>query len=265
METGEAIEVPTEAAIDGDSTSPEMRDFEAEAKAMGWTPKDDFKGDDKRWIDAETFVKRGEEMMPILKAQNKKLRQDMDDLKRQMKKAADHFSKAEERAFQKALAEIDRKHAEAVEVGDVAGARKAVVEMRELEKDFSSEVPAAAEPTDQKQIAAEFQAWVEANDWYGADDAKTRYADLQAGLMGPAEEWPQGRKAWFAEIEKKVDAKFAARPPVVNAAPGARPAGKSTSRTYADLPPDAKKLCDKWVSQGVIKDRATYVNSFQWD
>lgn len=261
MDSGEAIEVDTAAPFEGDSTSPEARDYEAEARAMGWTPKDEFKGDEKRWIDAETFVKRGEEVLPLLKAQNKKFKQELDDLKRQMKRASEYFSRAEERGYQQALADIERRHAEAVELGDKAAADKAARDMVKLEKEFDRSAP---EPTaTPEQIAAEFQAWVESNDWYATDETKTRYADLQASLMGPAENWPQGRAAWFAEIERRVSTKFAERKPPVNAAPGARVPAKN-GKTYADLPPEAKAMCDKWVKNGIIKSRDDYVKSYDW-
>jgi len=261
METGEQIDTT-------DAVEETPRDYETEARALGWTPKEDFKGDEKRWFDAETFVRRGEEVMPLLKAQNKKLREDINELKREQRRAAEFFSKAEERAYTKALQEIERKHTEAVEVGDTSAARAAVNEMRTLEKDFESNKltvePEKTEAPSQDQLRAELETWVASNDWYGVDDNKTRYADLQAQLMGPAENYAQGRKSWFDELAKRVESKFSERPVSVNARPGARVPAKG-GKTYADLPPDAKKLCDKWVANGVIKTRDDYVKSYQWD
>ena len=43
------------------------------ARLQGWIPKEDFKGDEGRWIPADEFVKRADHMMPILKSVNKKL------------------------------------------------------------------------------------------------------------------------------------------------------------------------------------------------
>jgi hypothetical protein len=34
---------------------------------MGWTAKEKFRGDPERWVDAATFVKNGEESLPILR------------------------------------------------------------------------------------------------------------------------------------------------------------------------------------------------------
>jgi len=50
---------------------------ETKAKAMGWSPKDEFRGDPDRWVDAETYVRRGEEFIPFLRANNKKLEEEL--------------------------------------------------------------------------------------------------------------------------------------------------------------------------------------------
>ena len=50
------IEVATDEA-DGETGE---RDWEADARAMGWSPKAEFKGDKTHWIDAKSFVERGE-------------------------------------------------------------------------------------------------------------------------------------------------------------------------------------------------------------
>lgn len=272
MDTGGAIDTTEATVVDGDSTSQETaRDYEAEARRHGWTPKEEFKGDGSKWVDAETFVKRADEVMPFLKKQNGALKRELDDLKRQMRKASDYFSKAEERAYQKALSDIEQRHAEAVEMGDARAAKAAVDEMRKVEKDFEDtkaalEVPAddVADKPDEATLRRELNDWMEANDWYVLDDKKRAYADLQAEKMGPAEQWPNGRKAWFDELAKRVDNRFSERPPVANNPGGNRPGAKG-GRSYADLPPEAKKLCDKWVANGLIKSRDDYVKSYQWD
>ena len=39
---------------------------EQEARTLGWVPQEDFRGDKSRWVDAETFVQRGHEIMDLL-------------------------------------------------------------------------------------------------------------------------------------------------------------------------------------------------------
>jgi hypothetical protein len=69
------VEIPGE---DGDdpNVNDQARDFDAEAREHGWRPKDEFPGDAAKWVDAETFMKRADEVMPLLKAQNARLKRD---------------------------------------------------------------------------------------------------------------------------------------------------------------------------------------------
>ena len=51
--------------------SDENTDVEARARDMGWSPRDSWRGKAEDWIDAETFVKRGTEILPILRAKSR--------------------------------------------------------------------------------------------------------------------------------------------------------------------------------------------------
>ena len=48
-------------------------DVEAQALEMGWKPQDQFKGPAEKWVDAETYVRRGEEVLPLVRNENRKL------------------------------------------------------------------------------------------------------------------------------------------------------------------------------------------------
>ena len=66
-----------EGALDvdeGQSTQDEID----RATRMGWTDKESYTGPAERWVDAKTFIERGETILPILKD---RLRKQDDDLK----------------------------------------------------------------------------------------------------------------------------------------------------------------------------------------
>lgn len=263
MET--MTEVPAEAAYEGDSTSP-ARDFDAEAKALGWRPVEEFAGDKARFVGAKEFIERGETMLPLVKAELAKSKQEIAELKKQMRKSAEHFSKAEERAYQRAVSELQARHDQAVEDGDKVAANRVVAEMRTLEKDFAAPTDPAKDDAEEARAEAgqQLAAWIQSSDWYMVDEAKTKYADVQADLMGLPHAYPGGAKEFLAELEKRVSDKFAARKPAVTNGNGQpAPAGKG-GKSYADLPPEAKRLCDKWVKSGIIKTREDYVKSYDW-
>lgn len=275
MELEQQIEGEALAGGEADSTSADTietgeeqqspRDYDAEAKRHGWTPKDGFKGDPAKWVDAETFVKRADEVMPFLKKQNDGLKREIDDLKKQFKQASKYFSKAEERAYERAMTDLQSRMDEAVESGDVAASRRVLKEMDDLKAD-APPAPGAEKP--EINLEAEgrkIRDWIEHTDWYGPDTAKTKYADeILVPMLGPAHEYEGGTEAWLAEIERRVERKFApAKPNPVNGG-GNRAAPGKGGKSFADLPPEAKKLCDKWVASGIVDSREAYVKGYDW-
>lgn len=53
-------------------------EVEQRARRMGWRPQEEFTGDEGQFVDAATFIKRGEEVLPIVNATNKRLRERVD-------------------------------------------------------------------------------------------------------------------------------------------------------------------------------------------
>ena len=54
------------------------------ARIQGWVPKEEFRGDQQKWITADEFVKRADHMMPILKSVNRKLEGQVSDLHKKL-------------------------------------------------------------------------------------------------------------------------------------------------------------------------------------
>lgn len=253
-----------ETIIENNENQP--RDFEAEARAHGWTPKEEFRGDQSKWVDAETFAKRADEVMPFLKKQNQGLKRELDDLKRQIKQASAHFSRAEERGFQRAMAELEAKHDEAVEMGNVRASKAIRQEMDDLKADVAAGSKDEADaPTTEAQRRKELDQWIETNDWYLTDQSKRAYADHVANMMGPAEQWDGGQQAWLEELGKRVDRKFAEKKPNPVNGGGNREGGKSGAKTFQNLPAEAQRVCDKWIKSGIIKSREDYVKNYDWN
>ena len=78
-------EAPHDAAEGGG----EQRDYEAEAKEMGWVPQDQYHDDPTKWVDAKDFVERGEHILPILRANNKKIKKELSEREAQLKELRD--------------------------------------------------------------------------------------------------------------------------------------------------------------------------------
>lgn len=246
-------------------------DFEAEARKMGWTPPEDFKGDPKHHLDAETFYNRAIEYMPIAKATIKKLSNRLDAAERTAKQAAEFFSKAEQRAYERALSDIRAEQEAAVESGDVEAHRKAAKKLDDLEKPSA----APSEEVSEEQRAEEFADWGKANKWYATNPVMQAYADSQASILARTKNGILDR-ADLDTVAEKVKARFSdeypddfaavtPRPKRSSVEGGGQPAPRRGSKTYNDLPPEARAMCDKWVKNGTIKSRDDYVKSYQWD
>lgn len=273
--------------IDGDLTSaeqdtdaqdapPQQDDgpsVEDRALMMGWTPKDQFKGDPEKWVDAETFVKRGEEFLPFLKANNRRLEQALEresakraSLEKAVSKAIEHVSKAEAKAYERAMRDIQARLDEAAAAGDVQGVREATDELVEL----AAEAKAEAKPA--KDAAPEpnpdFEAWREENEWYGRDKALSAAFDAlckevyEEGYTKPK----AGLKEAMSRLKDEFPHKFTKpenpnrRQPAAVEGSGStiRPRGK----TYGDLPPEAKAMCDELCRDIKGFTREKYVREF---
>lgn len=60
-----------------DQDTGDTAQVEQQARELGWQPKEEFKGAEDKWVDAKTYVDRGEHILPIVKATNKRLRDEL--------------------------------------------------------------------------------------------------------------------------------------------------------------------------------------------
>lgn len=245
-------------------------DFAAEAAKMGWKPVEDFKGDPAHHVDAETFYKRGQEMMPILKAQNKALMKRLDMAEKAAKQAAEFFSQAEQRAYQRAVADIRAEQEAAVESGDVEAHRKAAEKLDKLEKPKTND---NVEARSEEDRAEDFADWGKVNKWYADNAVMQAYADAQAAKIAKTKNGFLDREDLDA-VTEKVREKFSddfpeafgakATPRPRNPVEGvSRQTGGRPGKTAADLP-DGGAQMRRFIKAGLIKSEADYLKTYEW-
>lgn len=249
---------------------PEVPETEARAAEMGWAPKDQWKGDPDKWIDAETFIERGEKTNGILRERNDKLYGEIQELKSQLQSSVREFGeatrKAEERAYNKALKDLKQQKAQAVEEGDT----QAFTQLEQEEESLRSEY--AQTHTKPQQAASPdedpaFKAWHADNSWYNSDVRATAYANQIAPIIAQRHGGNLTR-AFYDEVAAEVKKEFPDRfrntardkPSPVE---GARQTGgrSKKGRGYSDLPPEAKSACDKFVKQKLMT-KEQYVKDY---
>lgn len=278
MATQAAEVLDTAAPADSDAAAP-ARDFEAEARQHGWTPHDDFKGDPNKWVDAETFVKRADEVMPLLKKQTQALRNENSVLKRELRNAITRVDGVERRAYERAMADIEKRMDEAASVGNTAGVQKAREEMKGLHKEATAPQVSPVSKEEAMEAMIEFR---EQNPWYDKGGLARDYADMLAQKHSDLAEGMRPSE-YFSMIAEKVQERYGDRLTVKDddADDGEKPRrrvlspveGVRSNRgkrngaalTGNDLTTEERTQADRFVRMGVLKDRDEYAKYLKRD
>lgn len=265
-------------AADADSR-PQGDETEAKARRLGWVGADEFKGDPSKHRSAEEFLKRGEEILPILKRDNEKLHSQFSKIERELqetretlKQFSEFASKGEERAYKRAKADLEAKLDNAIATADVDAARATRREIAELETDAPK--PATkVEKTDPPVLDPVVQSWIGENEWFNKSVALRSVAIEEFGDL--ERQYPGKNKAeLLAETKQKVmdrfPEKFGINTKRDNAGTVTTPNGagmppKKKGKTYDDLPPDAKAACNKFVKSIPGYTRDKYVKDYEWE
>lgn len=235
------------------------------AVLYGWSPKEDFKGDPQKWVSADVFVKRAEEILPIAKSMNRKLETDListkaelAELKKTMKAIIKTHEKISQSTFDSAMRQLKKEQAEAVSEGDLEKWQSLEERREELSKQKPEEVK-----FEEAGVAGEnpvVTQWKKDNKWYDTDPELGTYADSIATFIStrtpglPPEEFLQKVKD---EVRKRFPEKFGnlkrSNPPSVDRTElSGGDVGGGSKKTYSDLPPDAKAACNELIKQKVL-------------
>ena len=265
-----------------------------EASSLGWSPKEQWRGDPEKWIDADAFVARGHEVMPILQANNRKLQQKLDAVTGQLQQVTTQLSVSQEaiKALKEFNSEATRQQAEDTKK-DLIGSLKEAKESGDLETELAlteqlgeinSVIKAAKEdavegkpkpkPSGEDKgfvpdaaTQASFTAWATDNPWFGTDKRRTRMANVIAGELraDPANAGLLHRD-FLDKVTEEVNAELGTGRAAMDKVEGSRGGGSgrtSGGKSFADLPADAKAACAKYTKQLVGEGRA-YKTEVEW-
>ena len=261
-----------------DGSDPEQLQVEARATRMGWVKEDEWNGPPENYRDAQAFIDVGEKELPVLRERNRNLDHRLQaaessarDVKATLEEFKGHHAKVEERAYERAYRDIEGKQRAAAEEGDVSAYDALQVEKEKLEKDAPAATPAVAPVDVQKpEDEPDFIAWKADNSWYETDMDLTVFAESVAKIVARKNPELRGR-AFFdkltEEVKRSKPDKF--KNPRRQQAAAVEGAGGSTYRSsggkgYADLPPEAKMACDKFVNQKLITQKQ-YLAEYEWE
>lgn len=239
------------------------------ASARGWVPKKHFKGDPEKWIDADKFLERAENELPLVKARNKKLEKQVSDLTALVGRVVKSNKEQQDRAVQQALAELEAKKETAIKEGDVDEVRKIDKKIDKAKAEAKEDEPAP--DSGKAAIPEEFTEWVGKNKWFKESPRMRKYAEgVWDELKGDEDFSELPLEDQLKRITKEVKAqfpdKFQSKPKEPSAVEGGSGTlgGGGGKKGYADLPPEAKAICDDLIRSKVIKNRDEYLKDYRW-
>jgi len=257
-----------------------------EAESQGWVPKERFRGNESDWVDADTFVKRGREILPILRKNNENLIKDLQATKDQLKEfreAAEEFKKFQRDSYERKaqeyesqIQEIKESRAQAISDGDgqkVNALDDALDQAKENFKEAKQSVKDVVsaknlEPTPEA-IDPGLQVWLDRNTWFGQDK---RLTGMVNGIGESLRlEFPLLKGQAFLDkldevLAEEFPNKFGKKQSPssrVESGSGRQSRSGGNAQSYDNLPSEAKSACDRFVKQKLMT-REQYVADFDW-
>ncbi len=240
-------------------------DVEQEARLMGWLPEEEFKGDKSHWVDAEEYVSKGRQVMPILLANNKRLQrelltrdgkidtlaQQLDGATKAIEKLEQHYSAANKRAVEVAKEQLKEELKQARSDEDVDAELAIMDKLEQLRQTPEPEKKVVPPTKDNTGLDPEFVEWQADNQWFNEDKKKTKLVVRIAEDLREEGDTTKGRAFYdkcVAEYERQYgdsnDTQDDDGRSTSKVAPNSRGGRRSSAaKGYDALPADAKQAC----------------------
>ena len=251
------------------------------ARSMGWVPKEEFRGDHARWVDADVFVEKGETMVPLLRHANKELENrlarttgEVTELRqlvaasRESIEALQQFHEEDtQRQIKKAKADLLTEIKQAKSDGNVELEVQLIDELTEFNAATKAASTPAAKREAEKKIETAtkpdpaFEEFVAQNEWFGKDIRRSDKAMGIAQLLrsNPENDGLTGAK-FFQKVIAELELMESGGRPVSKVATSNPSSGGSGSggngKGYGDMPSEAKDMCTKQAKKLVGPGRA---------
>jgi len=256
------------------------QNIEQQAKEMGWRPKDQFKGDPDKWVDAEEYVERGEHVLPIVRAERDRLRgelltrdqkvgtlqQQLDATQAIVKGLEKNFNESLNRQLAEQRKQLKADLKDAVEDRDtdremevreqldaLTDAEKEAKKKQEENKEKLNGGKPAPQTSTDPDLSPEFNDWKRENPWFGGTSAEDKKR-TKAVIRAAEDLRDDGDTSTGREFFEKATAAAEGTSNNSNDSPegrkvdkvdngNARNNSRSSAGTYASLPAEAKQAC----------------------
>lgn len=226
--------------------TPEERDWNAEAKSMGWNSN--YEGDDA--VDAREYVLR-KPIFDNLKRVKRKAR----DLEAALKSQQQVIAKIIDKQRKEEAASVEKRRKAAIDEGDI---EKALTYDAELKAITAAPAPPAAPVADPV-----FETWLEHNPWYEDDEDARLFADAYADALVRS----AGGKLSQTDIFQKTTERVLRRFPELSKKKATRQdadvetsqgRGGSTRKTVSSyklkIPKEFRRVAESQIASGAFGD-----------
>ena len=250
------------------------------AKKMGHVPKEEWKGDPDKWRPAEEFVERGEKILPIVKANQKKLEKKFADLQKDfdmtLKANRREVEEAKNQSYALAKAQYEEQ-VKSLEKDEVTafgeGDAEKFAEIREEKKSLKEPEKPAPVPEPEQRPTPEFEEWSQKETWYKndePDDPLTAEMDIQTVALArryPNKSISEIFNLATANVKKLHTDKFTnSRREEAQSVDGGEPSTTtSDDQSYASLPKSAKDSFVRLEQEFKAKGRKITKDQFAKD
>jgi len=258
-------------AADAGGEQAQPSEAETRAQRMGWRPKAEYEAsgrDPAKWVDADEFVRRGEESLPVLRERLRK--QDkiiasqeskMEEGNKLLRELVTHQQEQTRAAVENAVKSLKAERREAASTGDVDKVEELSSEIAEAEASLKT-APAPAKVDERATIPQEVVDWAEANPWFNTDPVMNAVAVAAYGKLVPDKTMTETQK--LAKVKAEVIRRFPenfsnarrTEPPAVEG--GGNGQRRSGAKGWNDIPADDRAIAQRLIKQGAVKDQATY-------
>lgn len=202
----EEEEFEDEAAPSGEFDEQPVN-VEERARAMGWKPLEEFRGDPRRWSPAAEFIAHGEEELPILRDQTRRmserlaraepeitrLRKTVEEQNEAIRHVTALAQRADERGYERAKAELLATRRAAVEAGDIEAHDQVQEQLDALEESRAEVIspPPPPPPPPPPGQAPEITQFVKDHPWFLRDQRlKDAMISMHLAVIAEEPEWP---------------------------------------------------------------------------
>jgi len=232
------------------------------AKSMGWVEEDKFRGDTSNWVNADTFVEKGMNDLPILRERVRSQSKKLHDMETDISQFKTHHEQTAQREYNRAMKDLESRQLAAVETADTEEYKRIQQQKQEIER-----------PAPQQQAESPlYSEWKDKNaEWYEKDTELTIYANRMSDFIAETKPHLIGTQSFLDEVENEVKASKKFRDKFENpnrtnhnaVESGGRQRRPKGGKSYQDLPADAKAACDRYVRRG-LTTKEQYLQDYEW-